>query len=119
MKNFWVGQLKVRNFFIVLEIQHEIGKYYRSLFLKTFGIKLQRPSNSEHITVVSDYDKTNISNYRYLDKTIIPFDTDPFLYWNGNAVWVNIHSKELDEIREIIGLGKPIYDFHFCIGYFE
>jgi len=47
----------------------------------------------------------------------VKFEVIHPLFWNGNALWLNIISEQIDEFRKSLGLGKPGIDLHFCIGY--
>lgn len=112
-----IGKLKVGRNWTVLEVDHEIGRYYRKLFLRTFGIKLERPSNSEHISIISPFDSTDYTNILlpYMGE-LIEFDLLPTLYTNGNAFWLNVLSGRLEHLRYIVS-GIFEQDLHFCIGY--
>ena len=114
-----IGTIKVGYNWTVAEIDHELGRYLRRLFLRTFGIKLQRPSNKEHITIISEYeklyDKLPLEKYH---KKQVNFKLVLQAYTNGNAFWCPVLSMEIGEIRESTGLCyEPEYGFHFCIGY--
>lgn len=100
-------------------ISHDIGRYYRQLFLQTFGLKLERPCKDEHVTVTSWYDRDKINPIFWgvhTDKTIC-MTVDPTVWTNGEAVWLPIKSKQLDKIREELWLDESTIPFHFCIGY--
>lgn len=113
------GKVKMYYRWAFLELDHEIGKYYRSLFKKSFGIKLQRPSNDEHITIISEYDNLILENYKFLDDKVCLFELDNILYTNQNAFWLNVLSDDLVKLRNLVGLGNPNFDLHFCIGYLD
>ena len=84
-----------------LIIDHEVGRYYRQLFLRQFGIKLQRPWRGEHITLPIRPPEGS----RYV------FELDNKLWTNGNAIWLDVICPELEGPFED---SRPI---HFCIGY--
>jgi len=102
-----------------LEVDYELGRYYRRLFLGTYKLKLERPSNEEHITIVSPWDEVDLSDRHHFNGVQLEFEVDNTLYWNGNAVWLNVISEQINEFRKSLGLGKPGIDLHFCIGYFN
>jgi hypothetical protein len=115
--NCVIGRIKTYNKWIFLNCDYEVGRYYRKLFFNEFLIKLQAPSNGSHITVISEYDDVIINNYKYIDDMVCSFEILPELYTNLNAIWLNVVSQDLNDIRALIGLGKPDYPLHFCIGY--
>lgn len=100
-------------------IDHPIGKYYRKLLLLTHGIKLQRPSKDEHVTVTCWYDRPTINPVWWgaHDGMLIDMTVDSTLWWNGNAFWLIVTSPQLDDIRAQLWLDAPYIPFHFCIGY--
>lgn len=117
------GILKVGYEWTVVEVDYELGRYLRSLFkLSNYNlIKLGQPSNKEHITVISPYDKISLL-YRNLlkdyDNTLIHFNIEFELYTNGNAYWVPVISKQLEDLRSRCGLSRhPAIELHFCVGY--
>ena len=100
-----------------LDINDDLGKYLRRLFLKTFGIKLQRPSNDEHITIVCPYDSMYYTTiFNWYENKPIEFDIEFTVFTNGNAFWVNVFSETLANFRKIVP-GIYNQDLHFCIGY--
>lgn len=107
------GILRVRPTWLTIELDHEIGRYYRNLFLLTYGFKLQRPSNGEHITVISEKDNIQVDNE--FEGIPIKFRLGTTLTTNGNAICLRVFSFEAVCIRCDYGL---LYrDLHFCIGY--
>lgn len=112
-----IGKLKVGNNWTVLEVDHEIGRYYRKLFLGTFGVKLERPSNSEHISIISPFDYVDCQSLLFVyNQCLFAFELDTTIYTNGNAFWLNVLSERLDYLRRLVS-GVYEQDLHFCIGY--
>lgn len=113
------GKLKVGFSWSVIEVDYGLGKYLRSLFYISTDrlIKLQQPSNQEHITLISPYDSYNKTLLRDYNGLNVEFEIVTDLYTNGNAYWVPVFSKQADKIREAVGLGKPGIPLHFCVGY--
>lgn len=111
------GRIKTYNKWVFLELDHELGRFYRSLFKLEWGIKLQRPSNGEHATIISQYDFFDCSTLRSWDGIKFEFELDNDIYTNQNAFWINVFSPCLLDWRDSLGLDKPERDLHFCFGY--
>lgn len=97
-------------------LDHEIGKFYRSLFLLTYGIKLQRPSNSEHITIYNPTDGDRASDIK-INKLTFVIKNELELF--NEAVVLRCESVELNAIRLAYGLNVIEPELHFCIGYVD
>jgi hypothetical protein len=110
----YVGILKPYRQWSFLTVEHELGRLYRQLFLRTYGIKLERPSNSEHITVIAPQDNFDCS---VLTPIELKFSLLSSLWHNGNAVWLDVVSPDIIQFRRSLGLTLPDVGLHFCIGY--
>lgn len=115
------GIVKVGYRWTVAEVDHDLGKYLRSMFLMARGVKLERPSHKEHITIVSEYEEISEIQRQSLlqhDKKNIEFTLLWDVFTNGNAYWMPIDSIDIKRIRESILLPEqPLIPLHFCIGY--
>lgn len=113
------GTIKLYNHWGFLELDHQIGRYYRSLFKLTYGIKLQRPSNDEHITIVVPEDNCPLIDHQNLNGMTLSFLLSlKNLFTNGNAIWLDVESKEIENLRLSLALSPTmIRPCHFCIGY--
>ena len=115
------AKIRVGYRWTVAEVDHDLGKYLRKLFLKSQGIKLQRPSHEEHITIVSQYEEiSEVQRQRLLryHENVVQFELYWDIYTNGNAYWMPIVSQGIEKIRESILLpSQPLIPLHFCIGY--
>lgn len=112
------GIIKLYNHWGFLECEHSIGRYYRSLFKLTFGIKLERPSNEEHITIVSPDDGLLLSNMHGFNGQKLEFELLPTLWHNESAVWLDVISTDIAIFRRRLGLlSSTDLGLHFCIGY--
>ena len=118
------GKLRVGYNWSVIEVDYNLGKYLRNLLYLTSNktLKLQQPSNQEHITLISPYETNNynksvLENY---DGLRVEFEISTELFTNGNAYWVTIISNRAEKIRESVGLPKQSQiPLHFCIGYIK
>lgn len=108
-----LGFIKQSEDQIVAKCDDVLGKYYRKLFLLTFGLKLQSPMRGSHICLSYPGELP-----KYFPSGQINFEIDiSQIYTNGNAFWLNIASQEALKIREDVGLKNLPRDLHFCIGY--
>lgn len=121
-----IGTIRYRpNWWIWLEVDPNLGKYLRHLcFLASYKCKkLGRPSQGEHITVVSSHEKiSEAEKYHYLwgkyEGLQVEFSIILEPDTNGNAWWFPIRSISLELIREELGLSrKRAIDLHYCPGY--
>lgn len=102
--------------YMVLRVDEEVGRYYRRLFLRTFGVKLEKPVHGSHITVSRT---PNYLNVPFPD--VFTVDISPqAVYYNGEstwpAFWLNVSCEAADIIRE--AYGNPI-SLHYTIGYIK
>ena len=117
-----------QNWWIVLDCDPEIGRYYRHLYHIGHSRcrKLARPFWGTHITVSRNEQPTNMSVWRaYAGKQVT------FQYTGGiennygperyrSFFWVKVVCPELLEIREELGLTRnPKIDLHLTIGSWE
>lgn len=113
-----LGRIKLHNRWGFLEVDHQVGKYYRSLFYLTYGVKLQRPSNKEHITIVSPDDNLFLGNLHHFNGNELFFCTQNIPYTNSSCIWIDVVSEDIVSFRKSIGLSptKEI-GLHLAIGY--
>lgn len=112
------GRVLLYNRWGFLSVPYELGRYYRRLFLGQYGLKLQRPSNEEHITIISPWDNVDLSDRHGWNDWILKFEVKNELFYNGNAVWLDVISEEILNFRnKEFDLGAPEIGLHFCIGY--
>lgn len=106
-------------YWLVLDCDHQLGKYYRTLY-KLFHHncrQLSTPSWKEHITIIRN--ETPISNphkWEAYNNQIVPFLYSNIMHHNDEYCWLNIHSPQLLNIRNELGLGTPEFPLHLTIG---
>lgn len=108
------------NYWVWVDVDNSLSRYLRRLFLLGHGIKLQKPSNSDHITVVTSHEKEKINTAKlgYMAGDTVSFSISLDLWTNGNAYWYPVISKDIDNFRTALGLDNPRpIPIHFCIGY--
>lgn len=104
---------------MVLDCDPEIGRYYRYLFKVGGYKKLGRPSWKEHITVVRNEEPPD--QYKHLwekyESEVVEFSYNHDIIDNSIYYWLEVQSPRLDEIRVELGLSViPEFPFHITIG---
>ena len=101
----------------------DLGEYYRQRFnLKNKArIKIQKPKIGQHITIIRrEKPLQNKDKWQERDNLSIFFEYDTAFNVGDNHVWLNVFSKEMNDLRLFFGLPeKPEYPLHLTIGYIE
>jgi len=119
---FLCGKRKNKqNWWVVVECDPEIGKYYRKLYhiSKLRSDKLMRPAWKEHITVVRNEEPESLfkSIWGRYEGKIVPFEYCLISQSDLLFTWLNIKCEFLLNIREELGLARnPIFPLHMTIG---
>lgn len=104
---------------LILDCDPEIGRYYRHLYKKGRYVELGRPSWKEHITVIRNEeppDSYKILWEKYESESVI-FSYKPEIIDNSVYYWLEVDCPRLTEIRLELGLPKdPEFPYHITIG---
>lgn len=115
------GIVKLHSRWGFLHCDYNLGKYLRRLYYNYFYKcrKLERPSNNEHITIVSPWDDVSLINLHRWNNIKLNFSIHMKPNDNGNALWLPVVSEDIEEFREnVLGVQKnPGIPLHFCVGY--
>lgn len=109
------AKVKVYKTYIVAYVDNQLTEYYRSLIPKALYVNGQR--YQAHITIIrADVepvpDKASIYDGKYIN-----YQYDSTIFTCGTYYWLNAHSKDIEDIREDLGLPRIKYDtFHITIG---
>jgi hypothetical protein len=102
----------------------DICDYYRWFIEKRYNLTLNKPLRGAHVTIINDrYSEMNgkweevkeLYNGKEFTVTIDLDARTDAQHW-----WLRIPEKEnaqLQEIRTLLGLGKPFFAFHMTIGH--
>jgi len=109
------------NWWLVVDCDPEIGKYYRSLFQsgQFHCRKLQAPSWAEHITVIRNEEPSEASKalWQKHEGVSVDFSYLGGLETDGLYYWLSVECPRLLDIREELGLSRdPVYPLHLTIG---
>jgi len=96
---------------VVLEISHDIARYYRSFIPKT--ITWFAPKYRPHITIIrGKYESIqDLSKFGYSNGDRLEFEYSPYIEITPVYIWINAYSKEISKIRDLCGLKQ--YPFIF------
>lgn len=87
---------------LIVEVDEEISRYYRSLVPKHFKIK--KPLYPAHISLLRNQTPPNMDVWtRYAGQTV-SFQYESFVYYDDLYFWLNVYSHELETVRSELGL---------------
>ena len=109
-------------------------EYYSWFINKRYGLKLNKPLRSAHLTFINDRFSDINNNEGTLEEKEIIWNSvkekyndtevevilDVDVRTNSEHYWMNIpheHREELQKIRSELGLGRPYFGMHFSVGY--
>jgi len=103
---------------VVLNCDPELGKYYRHLFyLQSYYCnKLTRPAWECHITIVRDEEPPNKQFWEKYNDLEVNFETVGEMETNGDYYWFPIKCQQALDLRSELGLGELLYPLHVSIG---
>lgn len=108
---------------LIVDVDNEIGNYYRSLIPKY--LQVRKPMYSSHISIVRNEVPSNLNMWGKYQGTQVSFEYEPFIYSGELYYWLNAYSSILEDVRIELGLsnlseytkspdGK--HKFHITIG---
>lgn len=110
-----VGKLIYREESLVLEVDSEIGRYYRSLLPKSW--RFNKGRWSDHITVIRKGE-----GKEYLGGEEVEFLYSGEIKYDNEYVWLSCYCERLSQIRISVGLDlcfDKIKGFHITIANFK
>jgi hypothetical protein len=111
------GKPNVKPFWLMLDCDEEIARYYKYLLFKERCILLNESCLwGSHISVIrGECPKTGSWGIQADEE--IEFTYDGVVCGNGTYYWMNVQCPRLSEIRQYYGLSpEPYYGFHLTIG---
>lgn len=110
----------------IVEIDKDLGDYYRLLFNNHFKVNIQKPNWKPHISLfrgISEYTPEMEKFWKEMDGKEINFVYTKDVFWNQNFVWINTYFPEFFSLREKMGLAHTHADNetwgHITIGKFR
>jgi hypothetical protein len=118
------GKMKVNPWWLVLDIEPELTRYYRWWVERQYGIVLCKPAWDAHVTVVRGQEPEHKELWgKHADKEIV-FSLQPGVRQSGDTTgwdrpdsywFVDIFSSELSDI--MVELGFPEKEkYHLTVG---
>lgn len=101
MKNYF-GYLKYQDQKLIVDVDDNFAKFYRSLIPKYFNVNPTR--YTAHISVVRNEVPKNPEVWNKYQNKKIDFIYDNFIYNDEIYWWLNVFSTELESIRVELGL---------------
>lgn len=89
---------------LIVDVDNEIGNYYRSLIPKYFQVK--KPMYSSHISIVRNEVPPNLNMWGKYQGSQISFEYEPFIYSDELYYWLNAYSSVLEDVRVELGLAN-------------
>jgi hypothetical protein len=111
------GRVQVYDSYIVAYINPDIVRFYKSLIPK--WIYVNRQKYDAHITIVRKDAETipNKENQPLVDGKTVWFYYDTQIKTCGTYYWMNVYSRDIEQIRISLGLSKCRFDcFHITLG---
>lgn len=105
---------------VIIECEKEIVNYYK-WFLEKKGVQLDSLLWGSHISIIRGstldcIDEYHMNDWKYNNNELIEFQYGD-LVTNGVHWWLEVQSKQLEDIREHFGLKPhPDFGFHLTIG---
>lgn len=104
----------------IVQFNDDFCNYYRWFLKKEFGLTLNQPLRGSHITVVNDRtsDMKDGADIMDINGKEITVYYDPLnIRSNNEHWWINAESKDIEDIRESLGLCRtPYFGLHLTIG---
>jgi hypothetical protein len=113
-----VGTVTENNWWLVIDCDPEIGRYFRHLYyLANYRCRqLLRPAWEEHISVVRNEEPPNKHLWKKYNGNTIIFHYEPVVKYDGLYCWINVNCPQALEIRQELGLRGPIIPLHLTVG---
>lgn len=118
------GKMKVNPWWLVLDVEPEITRYYRWWAKKQYGVVLCKPAWDAHITIVRGQEPTNPAYWGKYAEHVVPFHIHPGVRQSGDTTgwdrpdnywFVDVFSDELSNI--MVELGFPAKNkYHLTVG---
>jgi hypothetical protein len=95
----------------------DLTEFYTWLLNKETGMVLQRPAWGAHVSVIRGEEPPNVELWKKYDNQEITITYDPDVRTNSEHWWMRVHSNDLLDIREELGLIRfPEFTFHLTLG---
>lgn len=113
-----VGKYRCKSGWLVIDVDPEIGHYYRHLFsLYHHRCKrLRNPTWDAHISVIYNHIDIPFVDASKYDGIDVEFEYGVDANTNDVHVWLPVQCNHALEVRKEFGLSEPLYPLHLTIG---
>jgi hypothetical protein len=104
---------------VILQCDPEIVRYYQHIFYKLYFKKLQTAVWNSHISLVRGEKPKITDAWKKFDGKIVEFNYEynGVFLGNGKHYYLKCWSKEFENIRTSLGLHpKPVINYHISVG---
>ena len=111
------GKIAYYNNWVLAWLSSDLGKYYRSLLPKAWGIN--PPTNPPHISIVRVFEKPDRSRWGEFDGQELDVTICDGIETDGTYYWLDCFSDEVGYVRRRLGLStfRQAYTcYHITIG---
>lgn len=115
-----LGDQNSPNWWLILDTDQEIGKYYRQLYhLATFRCsKLEKPAWADHVTVIRNEEPPNKLFWEKYEGLDVEIEVESIPQTNGHYTWLGVKCELLLQLREELGLTRePKIPLHLSFGH--
>lgn len=106
-----------RKWWMLLSADPGIVDFYNWLCIRHGWEMLKGSRYGPHISVVSGEKPKYIEVWNQLPNTYHNFEYSNEIRTDGDFVWVDVRSNELEQVRTELGLpARPYFSFHLTIG---
>jgi hypothetical protein len=98
----------------------DLYAYYAWFIKKRFSLELNKPLRNTHVTFISDrlQEKVFCDGKEIFDGKEVTLFLENEPRSNGEHWWLRVHSPDLEDVRESMGLSRePYFAFHMTLGY--
>lgn len=104
---------------VILQVDKELVRYYQHIFYKLYWKKLQTAMWGAHCSIVRGEKPLDMDAWKRYNGKVIEFSYvyEGGFHTNGQHYWIKVWSPTFGEIRESLGLKRePKVPFHLSIG---
>lgn len=116
-----LGDRPSEKWWLVVDCDDNIGKYYRHLFRMACHStrSLEVPAWRTHITVIRNEEPPHPQFWeKYSGEVQFTYESEPRT--NGDYVWLDVQCPFLLDLRQELGLPRnPFYPLHLSIGHLD
>lgn len=108
-----------KDWWVIVQCDREIVRYYQHIFYTLYWKKLQTAMWGSHISIVRGEKPLNMDAWKRFNGRLIEFSYvyEGGFYTNGQHFWMKAWSPQFAEIRASLGLKPdPKVPFHLSIG---